>query len=92
MDSTFTIIANYLREFIPANKGHVIAFGVSLITIGVCIWLTTHTSGLYGKLTYLGLAPGTSLPLILGGVALIGAAMMMKLPPADFDRTTHSHH
>jgi hypothetical protein len=92
MDSTFTIIANYLREFIPANKGHVIALGVSLITIGVCIWVTAHTSGLIGDLTYLALAPGTSLPFILGGVALVGVAMMMKLPPADFDRTTHSHH
>ncbi|MFA5503941.1 MAG: hypothetical protein WC314_16450 [Vulcanimicrobiota bacterium] len=86
MESTFSILLNYLREFIPANKGHVIAVGISSITIGVAIWLTAHTSGLHGDLTYLAFAPGTSLPAILVGLVLIGAAVMMKLPPADFDR------
>lgn len=89
MESTLSILVNYVREFVPANKGHVIAAGISSIVIGLCIWLTTATSGLTGDLTYPALTPGTALPAILVGVLLIGAALLMKLPPPDFDRTKH---
>jgi hypothetical protein len=87
MESTLSILTNYIKEFIPANKGHVIALGISSVVIGFAIWLTAHTSGLTGNLTYLALAPGTSIPCILGGFALIGIAMVMKQPPPDFDRS-----
>lgn len=81
MESTISILINYVREFIPANKGHVLALGVGMILVGICIAITAHTSGLHGDLTYLALHPGTSGPLIAGGIVLALAAAMMKLPP-----------
>lgn len=80
MESTVTILIDYIKEFIPANKGHVLTLGVGLILVGLCIALTAHTSGLHGKLTYLALHPGTSGPLIAGGALLALAAATMKLP------------
>jgi hypothetical protein len=80
MGTTLTILKDYLAEFIPANKGHFLSIGIGLILIGICIWETAYTSGLRGDLTYLALHPGTSGPLILGGAALVIAALVMKLP------------
>lgn len=79
-DSTPTILINFFKEFIPANKGHALALGFGLIVIGLCIFLTAHTSGLGGPLTYLDLSPGTSGPLVLGGALLMVLASVMKLP------------
>lgn len=81
MGSTVTILIDYIKEFIPANKGHFLAAGVTAFLIGACIWLTAVTSGLTGELTYLALHPGTSVPVMLGGVGLIVAALTMQLPP-----------
>jgi len=80
MGTTVTILIDYIKEFIPANKGHAIALGVGMIIVGLCIALTAHTSGLRGPLTYLALHPGTSGPLIAGGALLTIAALAMKLP------------
>lgn len=79
-ESTPTILINFFKEFIPANKGHAMALGFGLIVIGLCIWLTAYTSGLRGPLTYLDLSPGTSGPLVLGGVVLMVLGATMKLP------------
>lgn len=81
MGTTVTILIDYLKEFIPANKGHFLAAGTGAILVGACIWLTAVTSGLKGDLTYLALHPGTSVPVMLGGAAMVVAALTMKLPP-----------
>ena len=80
MESTLSILVNYLKEFIPANKGHCLALGVGLILIGICIAETAYTSGLHGELTYFALHPGTSVPLMGGGVVLVLMALTMTLP------------
>jgi hypothetical protein len=80
MESTFTILIDYIKEFIPANKGHVLSLGIGLVVVGFCIALTAQTSGLTGNLTYLALHPGTSGPLMGAGAVLAIAAMVMKLP------------
>lgn len=80
MESTLSILANYIKEFIPANKGHFLTVGVGLILIGLCIAVTAVTSGLTGQLTYLALHPGTSLSLIVAGLVVVVAALTMKLP------------
>lgn len=79
-ESTISILVNYFKEFIPANKGHALTLGIGLIIIGACIALTAATSGLTGKLTYMALSPGTSGLLIGSGVVLTIAAAVMKLP------------
>lgn len=81
MGSTVTILIDYVKEFIPANKGHFLAAGIGAFLIGACIWMTAVTSGLTGSLTYLALHPGTDVPLMLGGIVLAIAALTMKLPP-----------
>ena len=80
MESTLSILFDYIKEFIPANRGHFLAAGVGSILIGSCIMLTAITSGLSGNLTYLALHPGVSVPAILGGLGMIGAALTLKLP------------
>ena len=79
-ESTISIIINYLKEFIPANKGHAITLGIGMFIIGFCIALTAVTRGLSGELTYMALHPGTSGPLMLGGLGLAALAAVMKLP------------
>lgn len=79
-ESTFSILANYVKEFIPANKGHVMSLGFGLFIIGFFIAFTAATSGLGGNLMYLALSPGTSGTLMLAGVALLIAGAVMKLP------------
>lgn len=80
MESTLSILTNYVKEFVPANKGHFLAAGVGMILMGICLWITAHTSGLHGNLTYLALHPGVTAPTILLGVVCIVAAVTMKLP------------
>ena len=85
MESTLSILVNYVKEFVPANKDHFLAAGVGMVLIGLCIWLTAYTGGLHGGLTYLALAPGITLPLILGGIVCVVAALTMKLPPNEYE-------
>ena len=80
MESTVKILIDYIKEFIPANRGHMITAGVGAILVGFCIWLTAHTSGLHGDLIYLALHPGVSAPAILGGALLVVLALILKLP------------
>ena len=80
MESTLSILVNYVKEFVPANKGHFLAAGVGMILMAICLWITAHTSGLHGELTYLALHPGVTAPTILLGIACVVAAVTMKLP------------
>lgn len=83
MGNAVRVLSSWLKEFIPALKVECIIIGVSLIAMSICLWVVTATSGLTGKQTYLILHPGTTIPGILGGLALIAAAMMMRPVPRE---------
>lgn len=80
MESTTSILINYIKEFIPANKGHVLALGLGLIAMSLCLMVTAVTSGLKGELVYMILHPGVTGFGILSGIALVIAGVTMKLP------------
>jgi hypothetical protein len=83
MGNAVKVLSSWLKEFIPALKVECIIIGVSLIAMSVCLWVVAATSGLTGKLTYLILHPGTTIPGILSGILLIIAAMTMKPVPRE---------
>lgn len=78
MGTTITILVDFIKEFIPANKGSVLIVGVGLMLMSLCLMMVAVTSGLSGDLTYLTLHPGTTAPAFLGGLGLTIAALVMK--------------
>lgn len=83
MGNAIRVLGLWLKEFIPALKVECLIVGVGLVLMSICLMVVTITSGLTGKNTYLILHPGTTIPGILAGLALIGAALTMKPVPRE---------
>ena len=78
MGTTITILVDFVKEFIPANKDKVLIVGIGTMLMSLCLMLVAVSSGLSGDLTYLTLHPGVTAPAFLGGLGLTGAALVMK--------------
>lgn len=83
MGNAIMVLTSWFKEFVPALKVEAIIIGVGLIAMSLCLMDVCITSGLNGNLIYMILHPGTTVPGILAGAALIGAALTMKPVPRE---------
>lgn len=78
MGNAIKVLIDFFREFIPALKVESIIIGGGLIAMSLCLWVVCASSGLSGSNIYLALHPGTTIPGIVGGAALIFLALTLK--------------
>lgn len=83
MGNAVYVLSSWLKEFIPALKVECLIVGFGLIAMSLCLMVVASTSGLSGPLTYFALSPGLTVPGLLGGIALVIAAMVMKPVPRE---------
>ncbi len=71
INNIITVLTEFLKEFVPAQKIEILIFGVSLIIMSLCLWEQAVTSGLTGPLTYATLHPGVTFAGLGAGLGCI---------------------
>jgi hypothetical protein len=83
MGNAVRVLGLWAKEFIPALKVECLIVGWGLVLMSICLIVVATTSGLTGSNTYMILHPGLTIPGIIAGLALVGAALTMKPVPRE---------